>query len=344
MTDENSEGRVILQDAKNTAAVEYFDDRENGALILSPKHYLGILTSRILPSTGLPGPQGKSIVLKGSDTWANVENIVNPEVNDVWILTEATGAPIRSGGSLAEVGDGVVWAETEWINIGPFRGPKGDQGDQGIQGIEGPQGVQGIEGPQGIQGIPGPAGADSTVPGPEGPEGPEGPIGLTGPEGPPGADSVVPGPQGIQGLPGVDGLGWTGGSYDELTGTITFTSDDGLEFTTPDLRSGSSGVGGISEDAGNRLSLGSDEAAYLEEAPDDGRTYGREGLTPAHRLVSRLFLGPTKPTEAAEGDFWIEYTGVLIQEPINDSFVLNAVTSNYSATGETFTLNNTTEI
>ena len=41
---------------------------------------------------------------------------------------------------------------------------------------------------------------------------------------------------------GADGKGWTGGSYDASTGIVTFTSDDGLEFTTGDLR-GSDGVG-----------------------------------------------------------------------------------------------------
>jgi hypothetical protein len=44
--------------------------------------------------------------------------------------------------------------------------------------------------------------------------------------------SLVPirGPQGLQ------GLGFTGGSYDPATGIITFTSDDGLGFQTSDLR------------------------------------------------------------------------------------------------------------
>lgn len=46
-------------------------------------------------------------------------------------------------------------------------------------------------------------------------------------EGDPGADSTVPGPQGD---------GFTGGSYNAATGEVTFTSDDGLGFTTGDLR------------------------------------------------------------------------------------------------------------
>jgi hypothetical protein len=35
---------------------------------------------------------------------------------------------------------------------------------------------------------------------------------------------------------GPPGLGWTGGSYDAGTGVVTFTSSDGLEFATGDLR------------------------------------------------------------------------------------------------------------
>lgn len=42
-------------------------------------------------------------------------------------------------------------------------------------------------------------------------------------------------------LRGADGTGWTGGSYNASTGIITFTSDDGLGFTTGDLR-GADGV------------------------------------------------------------------------------------------------------
>lgn len=46
----------------------------------------------------------------------------------------------------------------------------------------------------------------------------------------------------LRGADGIDGLGWTGASYDAGTGVVTFTSDDGLEFTTGDLR-GADGTG-----------------------------------------------------------------------------------------------------
>jgi hypothetical protein len=53
------------------------------------------------------------------------------------------------------------------------------------------------------------------------------------------------GPAGTNGAPGTDGDGFTGGSYDGGTGIVTFTSDDGLGFSTTDLR-GAPGANGVS--------------------------------------------------------------------------------------------------
>lgn len=52
------------------------------------------------------------------------------------------------------------------------------------------------------------------------------------------------GPAGTNGAPGTDGDGFTGGSYDGGTGIVTFTSNDGLGFSTGDLR-GADGTNGI---------------------------------------------------------------------------------------------------
>jgi len=46
------------------------------------------------------------------------------------------------------------------------------------------------------------------------------------------------------GSDGDNGQGWTGASYDTSNGTVTFTSDDGLGFSTSDLR-GTNGTNGI---------------------------------------------------------------------------------------------------
>lgn len=65
------------------------------------------------------------------------------------------------------------------------------------------------------------------------------------------SDSMFPptGGSGGQGPPGADGEGWTGGSYNAGDGTVTFTSDDGLGFSTSDLR-GADGADGAQGDAG----------------------------------------------------------------------------------------------
>jgi hypothetical protein len=55
---------------------------------------------------------------------------------------------------------------------------------------------------------------------------------------------------GPQGDPGPNGNGFTGGSYNSSTGVVTFTSDDGLGFSTGDLRgvdgtNGTNGTNGV---------------------------------------------------------------------------------------------------
>jgi hypothetical protein len=92
---------------------------------------------------------------------------------------------------------------TNWVDIGPIVGPRGDKGDRGEQGIQGNVGLQGDTGPTGAQGEPGPQGI-------QGDTGPEGPQGDTGPEGPQGAQGIQgnigpQGPQGIQGNIGPQG-------------------------------------------------------------------------------------------------------------------------------------------
>jgi hypothetical protein len=81
----------------------------------------------------------------------------------------------------------------------------------------------GIQGQRGESGQQGERGIASTVPGPPG-------LSIKGDQGEKGDDSTVPGDKGDK------GDGFTGGSYEPSTGITTFTSDDGLGFTTSDLR------------------------------------------------------------------------------------------------------------
>lgn len=141
---------------------------------------------------------------------------------------------------------------------GDWKHLKAGRGTTGLQGIPGPPGPPGANGRDGKPGLTGTRGFDGR-PGPMGPVGRPGKDGLAGRKGQdgkpglPGTDGKDgrDGKDGIDGLPGKDGRsipgangkdgkGWTGGSYDFVTGQVTFTSDDGLNFKTGDLRGASS--------------------------------------------------------------------------------------------------------
>ena len=72
--------------------------------------------------------------------------------------------------------------------------------------------------------------------------------GVKGDPGEKGADGTngIDGTNGTNGTDGADGEGFTGGSYDAGTGVVTFTSDDGLGFSTGDLR-GADGAPGSAD-------------------------------------------------------------------------------------------------
>ena len=110
---------------------------------------------------------------------------------------------------------------------------------------------------------------------------------ILGPQGEQG-DQGIQGEQGEQGVPGdpgdpgADGLGWTGGSYDDSDGTVTFTSDDGLGFSTGDLRGsdgdpgapGTPGVDGLGWTGGSY----DDATGIVEFTSDDGLGFSTDDL------------------------------------------------------------------
>ena len=145
-------------------------------------------------------------------------------------------------------------------------GPKGDPGEKGADGDVGPEGPEGPEGPDGTPGtgiqFKGTVNTSTSLPGwPNSYGGETGDAYATddtgdlwvwgedgawhnlgqiqGPEGPTGPE----GPAGGNGTNGTDGDGWTSGSYNSSNGIVTFTSDDGLGFTTGDLRGSTGGQG-----------------------------------------------------------------------------------------------------
>lgn len=101
----------------------------------------------------LPGPQGPkgdngtSIHIRGKLTSTTLLPVPPVNSSDAYIIGV----------------DLYVWTSTEWVNVGPFQGPKGDKGDKGDPGIQGLTGLQGekgdtgigLQGPQGLQGLQG---------------------------------------------------------------------------------------------------------------------------------------------------------------------------------------------
>ena len=139
---------------------------------------------------GDPGKDGAGVQITGTltfpDTFAGI-TVKSP--GDMWLLGSPvpSDAPSSAAGS-PQPGDGVVWTGTAFTNVGPVRGPQGDDGPQGPQGERGETGLRGEAGPVGPQGPSGPQGQ-------QGPAGAQGPMGAQGPQGPQG----VQGPQGPAG-------------------------------------------------------------------------------------------------------------------------------------------------
>lgn len=164
-------------------------------------------------------------------------------------LYELTDAPVGALCYVINTGYTYLHARPgDWKQLKAGRGTTGKTGPQGLQGPPGrdgrdgqvgPPGETGPRGHQGEQGEPGRDGVDGK-PGKDGRNGTDGIDGNDGRDGKDGIDGVgqpgPPGPRGYTGTSGEDGRGWTGAEYDPQTGIISFYSDDGLEFQTPDIR------------------------------------------------------------------------------------------------------------
>jgi len=83
---------------------------------------------------------------------------------------------------------------------------------------------------------------------------------------------------------GQKGKGWTGGSYDSATGITTFTSDDGLGFSTTDIRGAKGDPGAPFDPSGNYTVNGTwnftnagntfkGDGSGLTNLPDNSKTY-----------------------------------------------------------------------
>lgn len=122
---------------------------------------------------GVPGADGTSINILGTVANCAALPTTGNTTGDLYILDAADGG--CSYGAGAE-GDGYVWtAGNTWLNIGPLRGPQGEQGVTGTDGLPGATGTPGTDGDPGETGSPGPRGLQ----------------GLTGADGV--VQSIVPG-------------------------------------------------------------------------------------------------------------------------------------------------------
>ena len=223
-------------------------------------------------ATGPQGPVGPGIDVLGTLPYPDIIAITNAIVGDIYIVQDDHTPE-------AFAGDGMIWDVPalpdvpHWDNFGQLRGPQGVTGDTGLtgpQGVDGPRGLQGEIGSTGAQGVQGEVVVDSTVTSAPGgnalvedltptntslatlkftiPRGSVGPEGLSAYQIAYSADPSV-GTEAqwiasLNGLDGSNGLGWTGGSYDAITGRSTFTSNDSLGFVTGDLRGSDSTVPG----------------------------------------------------------------------------------------------------
>lgn len=104
-------------------------------------------------------------------------------------------------------------------------------------------------------------------------------------------------PGGVDGADGADGKGWTAGAYDDSTGVVTFDSDDGLGFSTGDLRGADGADGGTALVSDTEPSNPSSGTLWYDSANEalfvwDGNEWASVGASEP----------PTVPLDATGGD------------------------------------------
>jgi hypothetical protein len=99
--------------------------------------------------------------------------------------------------------------------------------------------------------------------------------GADGADGSDGSDGA-PGTPGTNGSDGADGLGWTSGIYNASTGIVTFNSNDGLGFSTGDLR-GADGTNGTNGTNGTDGADGADGSVWFTGSGSPSGATGVDG-------------------------------------------------------------------
>ncbi len=112
----------------------------------------------------------------------------------------------------------------------------------------------------------------------------------------------------IGAIQGPKGDGWKadGTEYDESTGTVTFASDDGLEFTTGDLRGSNATIKVDSTVVTTKLCATDDGTASMAKTSgnDSDPTYQLSIGIPQVKVTTATEASGG-PTEKCTGDFWI---------------------------------------
>lgn len=183
---------------------------------------------------GTNGTNGTSVSLKGSvAAFLNLPSSAN-SAGDLYVV-------------LAD-GNGYVWSGSVWTNVGPIRGPSGEQGLQGLTGLQGSVGTTGSAGATGVtglQGIQGTAGVKGDT-GLQGLTGSVGAVGATGLQGLVGNTGLT-GSAGISGVDGVDGSAGAKGT-DGVVGSNGSNGLTGAQGATG--ATGSQGLQGLKGDTG----------------------------------------------------------------------------------------------
>ena len=149
--------------------------------------------------------------------------------------------------------------------------------------------------------------------GEKGDTGATGATGATGPQGPQGATGAT----GATGAQGPTGAGFTGGSYDGATGIVTFTSADGLGFSTTDLRGGTITV----QEEGTPLTTAATTLNFVGSSVTASGTGTTKTITISDSGSTFDALTDTNTTGIADGDLvkWDAVTSKYIPTTVNEA-------------------------
>ena len=246
------------QDPKvESGAKPPYDDFQDRAFLIGDQETrfdYTIPTGKNALSIGLDA--GSTITVPDGSEWINIEKDDHVHVKYLRDLDD-----VEPGITGALDGQALIFDEDTnlWAAGTPAPGPDGNDGADGADGADGKSAYElAVEN--------GFVGTEAEW--------------LDSLKGEDGTDGII----GSDGADGVDGKGWTEGLYNPDTGIITFESDDGLGFTTEDLRGEDGQPGPGFEYKGNVASIGALPGgatvgdAYFVEDVGELYAWGEDGV------------------------------------------------------------------